>query len=238
MDKSIESNNSTLSPNFEIPCEVAEEEVEEEIPDEISQVLKHEERFLQRTKEPLEAVNMGSEEDKKEVMSGASLDSSVKGKLINLLKEYVDVFAWSYQDMPGLTTGIVEHHLRLKPECPPVKQRLRRVHPEMSDKIKKEVQKQLDAGFLVTSEYPQWLANIVPVSKKDGKVRMCVDYQDLNKASPKDDFPLPHIDMLVDSTAKFNVFSFMDGFSGYNQIRMAPEDMEKTSFITSWGTFC
>src|ERR1044072_5030299 len=189
-------------------------------------------------KEPMEAINLGSEEDKKEVNIGASLDSSVKVKLINLLKEYVDVFAWSYQDMPGLDTSIVENHLPLRPESPPVKQKLRRVHPEMAEKIKKEVQKQLDTGFLVTSEYPQWLANIVHVSKKDGKVRMCVDYRDLNKASPKDDFPLPHIDILVDSTAKFNVFSFMDSFSGYNQIRMAPEDMEKTSFITSWGTFC
>ena len=67
---------------------------------------------------------------------------------------------------------------------------------------------------------------------------MCVDYRDLNKASPKDDFPLPHIDMLVHNTAKFKVFSFMDGFSGYNQIKMAPEDMEKTTFITPWGTYC
>ena len=78
----------------------------------------------------------------------------------------------------------------------------------------------------------------MPVPKKDGKVRMCVDYRDLKKASPKDDFPLPHIDMLVDNTAKFKVFLFMDGFSGYNQIKMAPEDMEKTTFITPWGTFC
>ena len=191
-----------LSPNFEIPCEVAEEEVEEEIPDEITRLLKHEERIIQPHKEPLETVNLGSEEDKKEVNIGASLNSSVKSQLINLLREYVDVFAWSYQDMPGQDTSIVDHHLPLRPECPPVKQKLRRVHPEMAEKIKKEVQKQLDAGFLVTSEYPQWLANIVPVSKKDGKVRMCVDYRDLNKASPKDDFPLPHIDMLVDSTAK------------------------------------
>lgn len=67
---------------------------------------------------------------------------------------------------------------------------------------------------------------------------MCVDYRDLNRASPKDDFPLPHIDMLVDNTAKFDIFSFMDGFSGYNQIKMAPEDMEKTTFITPWGIFC
>ncbi|MCQ7416345.1 reverse transcriptase domain-containing protein, partial [Salmonella enterica] len=69
-------------------------------------------------------------------------------------------------------------------------------------------------------------------------VRMCVDYRDLNKASPKDNFPLPHIDVLVDNTAGFSTFSFMDGFSGYNQIKMAPEDQEKTTFITLWGTFC
>ena len=75
------------------------------------------------------------------------------------------------------------------------------------------------------------------VAKKDGKVLMCVDYRDLNRASPKDDFPLPHIEVLVDSTTKFKVFSFMDVFSGYNQIKMAPEDMEKTTFITSWGLF-
>ena len=76
------------------------------------------------------------------------------------------------------------------------------------------------------------------MSKKDGKVRMCVDLRDLNKASPMDDFLLPHIDILVDNTAGHALLSFMDGFSGYNQIKMAPEDMEKTSFITSWGTYC
>jgi len=125
--------------------------------------------------------------------------------------------------MSGLDTDIVVHRLPIKPECPPVKQKLRRTHPDMALMIKEEVQKQIDAGFLVTSEYPQWLANIVPVSNKDGKVRMCVDYRDLNKASPKDDFLLPHIDVLVDNTAKSKVFSFMDGFSSYNQIKMVPK---------------
>ena len=67
---------------------------------------------------------------------------------------------------------------------------------------------------------------------------MCVDYRDLNRASPKDDFSLPHIDILVNNTAQHKVFSFMDGFSGYNQIKMAPEDMEKTTFLIQWGTFC
>ena len=87
-------------------------------------------------------------------------------------------------------------------------------------------------------EYSEWLANVVPIPKKDSKVKVCVDFRDLNKASPMDDFPLPHINMLVDSTAWHAMLSFMDGFSGYNQIMMAPEDREKTSFITEWGTYC
>ena len=110
--------------------------------------------------------------------------------------------------------------------------------PEWTLKIKEEVGKQYNAGFLKVVNYPEWLANVVPVPKKDGKVRMCVDFQDLNKASPKDYFPLLHIDILVDNTAGHALLSFMDGFSGCNQIKMAPEDMEKTSFITPWGTYC
>ena len=82
------------------------------------------------------------------------------------------------------------------------------------------------------------MANVVPIPKKDGKVRVCVDFRDLNKASPKDDLPLPHIDMLVDSTTGHPMLSFMDGFSEYNQILVAPEDIEKTSFIIEWGTYC
>ena len=104
--------------------------------------------------------------------------------------------------------------------------------------MKEEVQKQLNVGFISVVEYLKRLANVVPVPKKDGKVRVCVDFWDLNKANPKDDFPLPHIDMLVDSTVGHSMLSFMDGFSGYNQILMALEDMEKTSFITEWGTYC
>ena len=72
----------------------------------------------------------------------------------------------------------------------------------------------------------------MPVSKKDGKVQIHLDYRDLNIVSPKDNFSLPHIDTLVDNTAKHSLYSLMDGFLGYNQIRMAPEDMEKTIFLT------
>ena len=104
--------------------------------------------------------------------------------------------------------------------------------------MKEEIQKQLSVGFLSVVEYPEWLANVVHVPKKDVKVRVCVDFQDLHKASPKDDFPLPHIGMLVDSMVGYSMLSFMDGFSKYNQILMASKDMKKTSFITEWGTYC
>ena len=97
---------------------------------------------------------------------------------------------------------------------------------------------QLSVGFLSMVEYLEWLANVIPVPKMDGKVRVCVNFRDLNKASPKDDFPLPHIDMLVYSTTGHSMLSFMNDFSRYNQILMALEDMEKTSFITEWGTYC
>ncbi|RDX85813.1 hypothetical protein CR513_32936, partial [Mucuna pruriens] len=167
-----------------------------------------------------ETINIGKGGTLKEVRIGKNLCSDMKRQMVELLEEYSDVFAWSYQDMPGLDTNIVEHRLPIKPGAAG------------------EVEKQWKAGFLAVSEYPQWVANIVPVPKKDGKVRMCVDYRDLNKASPKDNFPLPHIDTLVDNTACHQIFSFMDGFSGYNQIRMAPEDREKTTFTTAWGTFC
>ncbi|GAU39327.1 hypothetical protein TSUD_60780 [Trifolium subterraneum] len=238
INEPVEHNVPRPSPNFGFPVYEAEEEEDEGIPDEIKRLLDQEKKVIQPHEEDVELIDLGFGEGKKEIKIGASLEASVKERVIVLLREYVDIFAWSYQDMPGLDPEIVEHHLPLKPECPPVKQKLRRTHPDMALKIKEEVQKQIDDGFLITSEYPQWLANIVPVPKKDGKVRMCVDYRDLNKASPKDNLPLPHIDVLVDNTAKSKVFSFMDGFSGYNQIKMAVEDREKTAFITPWGTFC
>ena len=78
----------------------------------------------------------------------------------------------------------------------------------------------------------------MPVLKKDGRIQVCVNYRDLNKASSKDDFPLPNIHILVDNTARHEIYSFMDEFFGYNQILLDEEDKEKTTFITPWGTFC
>uniref|UniRef100_A0A2N9H4H7 Reverse transcriptase domain-containing protein n=1 Tax=Fagus sylvatica TaxID=28930 RepID=A0A2N9H4H7_FAGSY len=214
----------------------SDEEIE--LPSDILEALERQDEGSKPNIEELEIVNLANEgEEPREVKIGTRCAAEQKEALIALLREFHEIFAWSYQDMPGLDTDIVVHKIPLKPECKPVKQALRRMKPEVILKIKEEVEKQLKAGFLSTVTYSDWVANIVPVPKKDGKVRMCVDYRDLNRASPKDNFPLPHIDTLVDNTATNVVFSFMDGFSGYNQIKMAEEDKSKTAFITHWGTF-
>ena len=109
---------------------------------------------------------------------------------------------------------------------------LRRMRIEWLLQIKEEVTKQLKVGFIKPVHQAEWIGNVVPVPKKDGKVRMCVDFRDLSKACPNDDFPLPHIDVLVDNMAGSALMSFMNGFSRYNQIKMTPKDITKTTFTT------
>ncbi|OMO57946.1 hypothetical protein CCACVL1_25645 [Corchorus capsularis] len=201
-------------------------------------LVEQEEKQILPHKEPTKLINLGTDKDPREVKIGTTLSEEDRQELIDLLKEFSDVFAWSYQDMPGLDPKVAVYRLPTKVDMRPVQQKLRRLKSDMLLRIKEEVEKQFNAGFLQEAKYPEWQANIVPVPKKDGKVRMCVDYRDLNRASPKDNFPLPHIDILVDNTAGYSWFSFMDGFSGYNQIKMAPKDMEKTALVTAWGVFC
>ena len=136
LPKPVEHNDIMPSPNFEHAVFEAGEEDWAEVPEEVAHQFEDKEDTIQPYKEPLETVNLCTDENVKEVKIGALLSPQVKEQLISLLKEYVDVFAWSYQDMPGLDTDIVEHKLPLKPECPPVKQKLRRTHPDMAVKIK------------------------------------------------------------------------------------------------------
>ena len=186
----------------------------------------------------IELIDLRAPDQPREIRIGFSLSLDERSRLIDLLRSYLDVFVSSYEDMPGLDSFIVHHHLPILPHARPIKQKLRRLHPRWSLQVKEEIYKQLSVGFLSVVEYPEWLANVVLVPKKDGKVRVCVDFRDLNKANLKDDFPLPHIDILVDSTVGHLMLSFMDGFFGYNRIMMAPEDMKKTFFIIEWGTYC
>ena len=108
----------------------------------------------------------------------------------------------------------------------------------MIAQIEVEVNKLIEVGFIGEVKYPSWISNIVPVRKKNGQIHICVDFRDLNKSCPKDDFPLPLTEILVDATVGYETLSFMDGFFGYNQIRMAPRDEEFTAFRTPKGIYC
>ena len=140
--------------------------------------------------------------------------------------------------MPGIDPSVITHRLNVHLSSKLVRQKKRVFAPERDNAIKEEVQKLTTAQFIREVYYPDWLANVVMVKKANGKWKMCVDFTDLNKACPKNSYPLPRIDQLVDSTAGHRLLSFMDAFSGYNQIKMDKEDQEKTSFITSQGLFC
>ena len=140
--------------------------------------------------------------------------------------------------MPGIDPSVITHRLNVYSSSKPVRQKKRVFASERDNAIKEEVQKLTIAKFILEVYYSDWLANVVMVKKANGKWRMCVDFTDLNKACPKDCYPLPCINQLVDSRVGHKLLSFMNAFSGYNQIRMDEADQEKTSFITSQGLFC
>ena len=167
-----------------------------------------------------------------------NLNPETKEEIVSFLKDNLDVFAWRHEDMPGIPVSIIQHRLKVDPEKKSVQQRRRVFSPERNKAIMDEVNKLLTANFIREVHYPEWLANVVMVKKANGKWRMCIDFTDLNQAYPKDSFPLPRIDQLVDSMVGHKLLTFMDAFSGYNQILMAKENQEKTAFVTSQGLYC
>ncbi len=140
--------------------------------------------------------------------------------------------------MPGISPDIACHRLALDPKARWVAQRRRKQAPEKAEAAAKAVEDLIKAEFIREAKYTTWLSNVVLVKKSNGKWRMCVDYTDLNKACPKDAYPLPNIDKLVDNSSGFQLLSFMDAYSGYNKIPMHPADQEKTAFMTDKGNYC
>ena len=186
----------------------------------------------------MEEVDLGfGLQGPKPISISASLTKREKSELILLLKEFKDIFAWDYSEMPGLDLRLVVHTLNVDPEAKPIAQPARIFHTKIEGQIVKEVQKLLAVGFIKPIQHPRWLSNIVPIKKKNGQIKCCVDFRNINRACLKDEFPLPNIDLLIDCAARSIMFSFMDGFSGYNQIRMALRDVEKTAFRTPMGNF-
>jgi len=165
--------------------------------------LQWEKRFELReppTEDQVMQVNLGSQEHPKPIFISESLSLIEKEELIMLIKEYIDIFAWSYEDMPGLDPQVAMHRLNIKPDVKPVKQQQRRFPPNVMEAIEAEVHKLIAYGFIWEEQHLDWVANIVPVLKKNGKIRICIDYRDLNTACPKDEFPLPITDVMIDNT--------------------------------------
>ena len=133
--------------------------------------------------------------------------------------------------MPDLSRDLVEHRLPIKAGFRPYKQPSRHFNPIMYDRIKEEINCLLDAGFIRSCRYTEWISNIVPDEKKNSsKIRVCIDFRDLNKATLKDEYPMPIADMLINEASEHRVISFLDGNAGYNQIFVAEEDTSKTAF--------
>ncbi|GKV07168.1 hypothetical protein SLEP1_g18969 [Rubroshorea leprosula] len=192
--------------------------------------------------ESLEVVDLGDDPANPKQMhisTTLSVDERVakRVKMINLLWEYKDVFVWNYDEMPRLDPALVAHFLNVDPNMKPVVQPNPTFHLEVTLKIKEEVEKLLATRFIKPTKKPTWLANIVPVRKKNGQIRCCVDFRDLNKAYPKDEFSVPNMDVMMDNTTGCEMYSLMDGRRGYNQVSMCPSDVEKTAFHTPIGNF-
>jgi ribonuclease HI len=175
---------------------------------------------------------------KQTVIISEDLTSQEEEKLISCLSRNKDVFAWSALDLVGVSRSVIEHSLGIDPSVRPKKQRLRKMSDEKTEATKAEVQCLLEANFIEPVAYPTWLSNVVMVQKKNSKWWMCIDFTSLNKPYPKDNFPLPRIDKIVDSAARCEVMSLLDCFSGYHQIYMKEEDKASTSFITPFDAYC
>ena len=141
--------------------------------------------------EKLEEITLIEGDEKKKTRIGTTMPEEVRGSIVQFLRENVDVFAWSHEDMPGISTEVMVHKLNVNPSMHPVKQKRRVFAPERNAAVMAEVDKLLTAGFIREVYYPEWLANVVMVKKPNGQWRMCVDFTDLNKACPKDSYPLP-----------------------------------------------
>ena len=172
----------------------------------------------------LEDVSLDKNNPEKYTRVGANMEKETKQDLVQFLKKSINVFAWCHEDMPGINPSVITHHLNVYPSFKPIRQKKIVFAPEWDNAIKEGVQKLTTTKFIREIYYPDWLANVVMVKKANGKWRMCVDFTDLNKACPKDSYPLPRIDQLVDSIVGHKLLNFMDAYSGYNQIMMDEVD--------------
>ncbi|MCO5610817.1 hypothetical protein L7F22_065058 [Adiantum nelumboides] len=186
----------------------------------------------------VEEWNLGSEEDPKMIKINKHMKKELKDKTWNLILKYKDVSAWEHTYLKGVDPKVCQHRIPLKPDARPVRLQRYRMNPNYAKKVKEEIDNLLKTGFIIeVARSGGWLFPIVVVPKKNGKLRVCVDYKKLNVQIIKDQFPLPFTNMMLDEIAGHEMYSFLDGYSGYNQLKIAPEDQSKTTFVIEWEEF-
>ncbi|GJT35452.1 hypothetical protein Tco_0925871 [Tanacetum coccineum] len=193
-----------------------------------------------------ERVIVNNKYPKQTIIIGKQLLEKFKERLRDLLKSNADVFAWTHADMTRIPRTIMvggkpfntEHKLNEYSHITPIKQKRSGLGPDRSTEAYKEIEELMKEGILRRFKNQTWVANRVMVKKSDGGWRMCVDFTDINKACPKDCYPLPETDWKVESLSGFRLKCFLDAYKGYHQIQMAEEDEDKTTFFAGKGTFC
>jgi hypothetical protein len=153
------------------------------------------------------------------------------------LKEFADVFAWTYENLRTYDTSIIENMIPLKEDTKPFRKKLRQINPMLLPILEKEVKMILDAKIIIPLRYSEWVANLFPVRKKNGEIRLCVDFRNLNRSSKKDNYSFPKMEHILHKVTGEARMSMVDGFSRYNQVSFLLEDREKMTFTTPWGTF-
>jgi hypothetical protein len=154
------------------------------------------------------------------VLLGSQLSDAQEKTLLKFLFNKKDVFAWSANDLCGVNRDVIEHSLNVDPAIRPRRQKLWKMSEDKAKGARNKVKRLLSFRVIREVTYPEWLANTVMLKKANGKWRMCIDFTSLNKACPKDEFPLPKIDSLVDAAATSELMSLLDCYSGYHQIWM------------------
>ena len=180
--------------------------------------------------------------DGKSFYLGKNLNIREREGYMAVLKEFLDVFAWTPFDLTGIPSKLGEHRIDLIDGSMPIRQRQDRLNPKYSLMVKEEIDRLLEVGFIYPVHNSDWVSPIVVVPKKVGadgkvKIRVCQDFRKLNATTKKDYFPLPFTDMILDHVSGQECYSFLDGFSGYNQVHIRDQDQLKTTFTTEWGTF-
>ena len=191
----------------------------------------------------------------KPVIILAALTEIEEQKLLQILRKYKEAIIWSIEDQKGISSSIYMHKILLNDDAKASIEHQRRLNPVMKEVVKKEVLKWLNAGFIYAILDSSWVSPSHVVPKKGGFTvirneeneliptrtvtgwRVCIDYRKLNSTTRKDHFPLPFIDQMLDRLPGHPHFCFLDGYSGYNQIAIALEDQEKTTFTCPFGTF-